>query len=88
MKDRSARGVYYNLEKSPYEYEDDYGNIFKFSSEKKLEMFIKRLALTLKRVDKEIDNLESLKCTGDFQVTYEKLKKDLPKIVYNDMIYK
>ncbi|MBO5870270.1 MAG: hypothetical protein J6Q89_05915 [Clostridia bacterium] len=36
---RSRRGVYYDLTESPYEYNSPYGDLFKFSSEKKLEIY-------------------------------------------------
>ncbi len=37
--DVSRRGVYYNLEISPWEYKTPHGDILKFSSKKKLEIF-------------------------------------------------
>ena len=43
QKDISARGVYYNLDKSPWEYTDELGNIFKFSSQKKLDIFCRKV---------------------------------------------
>ena len=36
---KSKRGVYYELEKSPYSYVSPYGDLFKFSSAKKLEIY-------------------------------------------------
>lgn len=47
----SARGVYYDLTKSPYRYESPYGDIFKFSSAKKLEMYTRDVPKEIKRVD-------------------------------------
>lgn len=49
----SRRGVYYDLTVSPYEYITPYGEIFKFSSPKKLEIYTRD-------VKKEIDRLHRL----------------------------
>lgn len=49
----SARGVYYDLTLSPYEYQSPYGDIFKFSSKKKLEIYTRD-------IPKEIDRLQKL----------------------------
>lgn len=46
---RSRRGVYYDLTVSPYEYKTPYGDIFKFSSEKKLEIYTRDIQKELKR---------------------------------------
>lgn len=48
---KSARGVYYDLTKSPYEYNSPYGDCFKFSSAKKLEMYTRDIPGELRRVD-------------------------------------
>lgn len=47
----SRRGVYYDLTLSPYEYKSPYGDIFKFSSEKKLEIYTRDVEKELKRLD-------------------------------------
>lgn len=36
---RSRRGVYYDLTISPYEYRNPYGDIFKFGSQKRLDIY-------------------------------------------------
>lgn len=82
----SARGVYYDLDISPYEYTDDIGNTFKFSSEKKLDMFIERLETKKDVWYKEKSRLA--KMGYDFNKSYDNNLKNLPKIVYNAMIYK
>lgn len=82
----SARGVYYDLDISPYEYIDDLGNTFKFSSEKKLDMFIERLETKKDEWYKEKSRLS--KMGYDFNKSYENNLKNLPKIVYNAMLYK
>lgn len=47
----SARGVYYDLSLSPYEFTSPYGDSFKFSSAKKLEMYTRDVPNEIKRVD-------------------------------------
>lgn len=47
----SRRGVYYDLNLSPYEYKTQYGDIFKFSSKKKLEIYSRDVVKEIKRVD-------------------------------------
>lgn len=46
---KSRRGVYYDLTESPYEYNSPYGDIFKFSSAKKLEIFRRDIGKEIKR---------------------------------------
>lgn len=47
---KSTRGVYYDLTKSPYEYLSPYGDLFKFSSQKKLEIYTREIEKEIKRV--------------------------------------
>lgn len=49
----TRRGVYKNLEESPYGYPTPYGDFFKFSSAKKLEIYRRDIV-------KEVDRLERL----------------------------
>lgn len=51
----SARGVYYDLSLSPYEYESPYGDLFKFSSQKKLEIYARDIVKEVSRVEKMLD---------------------------------
>lgn len=51
----SRRGVYYDLSISPYEYHTPYGDIFKFSSEKKLEMYRRDIPTEIKRLEKMME---------------------------------
>lgn len=51
----SSRGVYYDLTLSPYEYETPYGDIFKFSSKKKLEMYTRDVPKEVERVSKVLN---------------------------------
>lgn len=48
----SRRGVYRDLSKSPYVFESVYGDLFRFSSQKKLEMYRRDIVTELKRLDK------------------------------------
>lgn len=52
---KSRRGVYYDLTESPYEYNSPYGDLFKFSSQKKLDIYRRDIFKELKRVDDLID---------------------------------
>lgn len=47
----SSRGVYYDLTKSPYEFKSPYGDLFKFSSKKKLEIYTRDIVKELNRVE-------------------------------------
>lgn len=51
----SARGVYYDLTKSPYEFTGPYGDSFKFSSAKKLAIYTRDIPKEIKRVDALIE---------------------------------
>lgn len=51
----SRRGVYYDLSKSPYGFETPYGDLFKFSSAKKLEMYTRDIDKELERVNRFLD---------------------------------
>ena len=55
---KSRRGVYYDLEVSPYRYETPYGDIFKFKSAKKLEIYTRDLPKELNRLESIIDRNE------------------------------
>lgn len=50
----SRYGVYYDLTKSPYEYTTPYGDLFKFSSAKKLEMYRRDIVKERERFSKAI----------------------------------
>ena len=54
---KTRRGVYRDLRQSPYEYKSPYGDLFKFPSEKKLEMYTRDIEKELDRVTKAIDRL-------------------------------
>jgi len=48
----SRRGVYYDLSQSPYEFRTPYGDCFKFSSHKKLEMYTRDIVKEIERLEK------------------------------------
>lgn len=48
---KSVRGVYYDLTKSPYEFNSPCGDCFKFSSAKKLEMYTRDAPKEIARVE-------------------------------------
>lgn len=51
---KSRRGVYYDLDKSPYEFTSPYGDLFKFSSQKKLEIYTRDIPKEIERIGKLI----------------------------------
>ena len=51
----TRRGVYLDLTQSPYEYNSPYGDCFKFSSKKKLEIYTRDIVKELNRVDALIE---------------------------------
>ena len=55
---KSRYGVYYDLEASPYEYRTPYGDVFKFRSAKKLEMYTRDAPKEIERMDSIIDRNE------------------------------
>ena len=52
---KSRRGVYYDLTKSPYEYESPYGDLFKFSSKKKLEIYTRDIEKEVNRMHRNLE---------------------------------
>lgn len=53
----SRYGVYRDLNQSPYEYESPYGDLFKFPSQKKLEIYTREIQTELDRVGKMLERL-------------------------------
>lgn len=53
----SRRGVYRDLSLSPYVYESPYGDIFKFPSQKKLEIYTRDIDKELERLHKTVARL-------------------------------
>lgn len=54
----TSRGVYNDLNLSPYEYVNPYGDVFKFSSKKKLEIYTRDVPGELERVQKLVGRWE------------------------------
>ena len=52
---KSRRGVYYDLSQSPYEYTTPYGDIFKFKSQKKLDMYTRDIEKELAHLEKMVE---------------------------------
>lgn len=52
---KSRRGVYYDLTVSPYEVNTPYGDIFKFSSKKKMDIYTRDVVKEVARVDALLD---------------------------------
>lgn len=78
----SRRGVYYDLSISPYEYTTPYGDIFKFSSVKKLEIYTRDIS-------KEISRLENLIQRNDMQSFLpDEIMQLLIKAVYRSFYQK
>ena len=50
----SARGVYYDLEHSPYRYTSPSGECFVFSSQKKLEMYTRDVEILKENIEKVV----------------------------------
>ena len=54
----SRYGVYRDLEKSPYRYESPYGDIFKFRSQKKLDIYTRDIQKEIDRVSKFVSRMD------------------------------
>lgn len=53
----SRYGVYRDLSQSPYEYESPYGDLFKFPSQKKLDIYTREIQKELDQVKKLLNRL-------------------------------
>lgn len=63
----SRRGVYKDLTQSPYEYRSPYGDVFKFRSKKKLEVYTRDIENELERLTRFL-----LRSGLDNQLGYER----------------
>lgn len=52
---KSRYGVWYDLEASPYEYRTPYGDVFKFRSKKKLEIYTRDAPKEIERINSIIE---------------------------------
>lgn len=79
---KSRRGVYYDLSKSPYEYTTPYGDSFKFSSKKKLDIYTRDIV-------REVGRLETLIIRNDLQgFIPDEIVQLLTKAVYEAFYHK
>lgn len=54
----SRRGVYKDLNLSPYEFRTPYGDLFKFPSQKKLDIYTRDIQTEMDRVGKTLSRLQ------------------------------
>ena len=54
----SRYGVYRDLNQSPYEYETPYGDLFKFPSQKKLEIYAREIQKEQEQLEKWLNRLQ------------------------------
>ena len=54
----SRRGVYYDLSASPWEYESPHGDLFKFRSRNKRDVYAKRVSGKIEQIQKAIDRYD------------------------------
>jgi len=76
--------VYKDLTLSPYEYQSPYGDLFKFSSQKRLEIYARDVEKELSRVQKALyrndlyrilpDEIIQLTYRSVFQAFYQKIE--------------
>lgn len=87
-QEKSRRGVYYNLENTPYT-EYIFGKTYRFSSYKKREMFKKRVNIAFQSLEKLQGKLFRI-CGVNFQkcCNLSGLYERACDKVYSDMIYK
>lgn len=79
---RSRRGVYYDLTKSPFEFTNSFGDLFKFSSQKKLDMYTRD-------IEKELERLEKCITRNEMQrFVPEEIKQLLRRAVYKALYKK
>lgn len=83
---KSRRGVYYDLEKSPYfvcVWNINKYDIYKFSSEYKTKVFKNRIEKEIRKLDKFLKTL----CDAGCKDTIPLISK-IAKKVYKNMLYK
>lgn len=83
----SRRGVYYDLDKSPYSLEF-YHKTYKFSSRKKREVYLKRLKANFETLEKLNGKIYRLTDTGLKDFDLESFKRIIIDKTYDNMLYK
>lgn len=76
----SRRGVYYDKTMSPYEFKTPYGDIFKFSSAKKLEIYRREIIKEFERFDKYMSRFTNRYLTDN---TINDLTRAIYQMVYD-----
>jgi len=82
----SRRGIYYNLEISPYSFTTPCGDIFKFSSPKKLEIYVRRLNELNRKIDKIVNEYEEILGIFWKENTLIKLEEEIYLYVYKEVL--
>ena len=82
--DVSAKGYYYNLDKSPYVWVSPYGDYFKLPSAKRVEMMDKRSRDALSRLEKLLDSYDLKNVLPDDLAL--KLGKYIVQAVYEGIV--
>lgn len=77
---KSRRGVYYDLTRSPYEYKSPYGDLFKFSSAKKLEIYRRDIIKEVTRF-RDLTERNNLKRYID-HYSFETIERGIYKAFY------
>ena len=77
---KSRRGVYYDLSKSPYEYLTPYGDLLKFSSKKKMEMYTRDIKGELSRLSKLVERHKL--CKFITHEAYEVMERGVYRALY------
>ncbi len=80
---KSRRGVYYDLDVSPYEYQTPYGDIFKFSSKKKLEIYTRDVVKEIKRLENVLSRNDVAELIPDEIITL--LKRSVYQAFYTSI---
>lgn len=83
-RDVSAKGYYYNLDISPYEWTSPYGDVYRMPSRKRAEMMDARVAEETERLHKYLDRSNLRGVIQPEIVTL--LHKTLIQIVYDTII--
>lgn len=79
----SRKGVYYDLLISPYRFESPYGDIFKFSSQKKLDIYTRKVEeLKIKLI--KLVNKFPRELNGNWKsLTLQIIEREVYRITYN-----
>ena len=81
----SARGVYYELEHSPYRYTSPSGECFVFSSQKKLDIYTRELNELKEKINKVIEKYKPVLGDDWAEIARSHTMLKVYKYVYNNM---